>query len=667
MKRFVFFLVLILTASCVYAGTVTKGPVGKQDVQLYYSNGSGSTFSRTTSLGYDLTLNVVDWVGIDVLQVYGGGVNATDATIQAALDDVGTNHKVEFWLAPVRWDIDSSVDASAHNLVTWRFAPGAYLDQVTGDEVVTIYSPAKVKGSGKIADGDMVDFAAAGTVYPEWWGANASDDCAGPLQYAINALGGYGGEIILSEIYKVGSSVTIDGVDDDLTLRGLGRMECGLVATADATPLKLVGSAAVEVLSGSTEAQILNNTNLINLTIDADGKTANALEIDIAKRTLIDHCYIVDGNTYGIKCGDAIGTGDGSDRFNTVEIRGQTIVNMTKTGATAHVYAHNGSLCDFTNIVCLGTGVGNDLSYSFDVSGMSNTVFSHNQCTNVATAAFYVSTTQAQEDNGRGVQTLIFKENHFESLAAGAEGIIIDVDHDVVHSGVHLHDNRFPDTGAGKYAIKLTGDGGASKIHFPVIEYNRIPASTGAGIHLDGSVVYHAQIGPQTWARTVGPVINNDGVHTEFTGHLQTAHTAPRKDNTLTTTAGTGEDNLANTVIEGGQLGSYGGIIVYGAGSISGANDTKDIWLLFGAASTSVISAAAGDETAWAVDAIIMSSESDKLQHWKSTGLESDGTIIYSCPSTTVDTGSDVTVKLVGVCGNGGDEISQTVWVVDWL
>ncbi len=54
----------------------TPVQAGKQDLALW--DGVANTFTRSTAEGCNLTLNKLDWMGVDVLSVYGGGTNRTD-------------------------------------------------------------------------------------------------------------------------------------------------------------------------------------------------------------------------------------------------------------------------------------------------------------------------------------------------------------------------------------------------------------------------------------------------------------------------------------------------------------------------------------------------------------------------------------------------------------
>ena len=74
-------------------GSLTKGLAGKEDISLW--NGTSTkTFTRETSDGYTQTLRQIDWMGVDVLQVYGGGVNRTKDTISDAITDIGSTTNV---------------------------------------------------------------------------------------------------------------------------------------------------------------------------------------------------------------------------------------------------------------------------------------------------------------------------------------------------------------------------------------------------------------------------------------------------------------------------------------------------------------------------------------------------------------------------------------------
>ena len=85
-------------------GTLNKEPQGKQDIRLWYDNDETSrTFTRDNDDGYTLTLNKLDWMGIDIRQVFGGGVIQNSTAIAAAITAIGATNirnifDVKVWL-----------------------------------------------------------------------------------------------------------------------------------------------------------------------------------------------------------------------------------------------------------------------------------------------------------------------------------------------------------------------------------------------------------------------------------------------------------------------------------------------------------------------------------------------------------------------------------------
>jgi hypothetical protein len=139
-------------------------------------------------------------------------------------------------------------------------------------------------------------------------------------------------------------------------------------------------------------------------------------------------------------------------------------------------------------------------------------------------------------------------------------------------------------------------------------------------------------------------------------------------DNSDAASSGTGEDDLKSTVIPSSSLGGKGGIKITAAGTISGANDTKTIKLYFGATSVTIISAAAGDQTDWRIEAEIFNTAIN-AQRMSWMGLESDGTITsgYDTAAITTNNATPTTLKLTGECAHADDTITQTMWIVERL
>jgi len=200
MKKSAFFVILfafLFTISSAFAGTFTKGPAGKEDISLWYQAGTDSrTYTRPTSTGYNLTLHKFDWVGIDVGQVYGAGVNYTDSEISDALTDIGATDKRTIWLAPTTWNINDDLTITSNVMIV---CPAGCILNIAAGKTLTINGPFEA--------GLYQVFSGAGSVSgllltkPKWWGAvgdgttndtTASQAAATALaQYGILDLGGY--------------------------------------------------------------------------------------------------------------------------------------------------------------------------------------------------------------------------------------------------------------------------------------------------------------------------------------------------------------------------------------------------------------------------------------------------------------------------------------------
>jgi len=173
--------------------------------------------------------------------------------------------------------------------------------------------------------------------------------------------------------------------------------------------------------------------------------------------------------------------------------------------------------------------------------------------------------------------------------------------------------------------------------------------SAGVTVTINGSV----EAGPYEIFTGDGTVILGRGYNLGIT-----------RDNSDNTTDGTGEDDLASHSITAGLLSSNGGIKIKAAGTISGANDAKTIKLHFGASSWTIISAAAGDETDWIVNAEAYNTATN-AQRIRWQGIESDGTLTTGYETAAIDTTAAVTLKFTGECANASDTITQTMFQVN--
>jgi len=220
-KYLISILLLIMFSGCVGApdvlleaekagGTVTKGQIGKQDIYIYTGDSTERTFSRGTSTGYDITLNAVDWVGVDALMVYGGGVNRTNATITSTLAGIGTDDDTEIWIAPGTWTISANVDWSSYTNVTIRFAPGAILSH--GAYTIDLYSPDLIESGPvqQIFSGEgTVSFSVPGVQYSAWWGTDGD-----AIQSALTAMLSKGTTIIPAGSTDISTELTIGSINN---------------------------------------------------------------------------------------------------------------------------------------------------------------------------------------------------------------------------------------------------------------------------------------------------------------------------------------------------------------------------------------------------------------------------------------------------------------------
>ena len=115
-------------------GTVTKGRVYRQDLDNY--DGRSLSTTRTDSTGGSRTgLKIGD--SVDVLTVYGAGVNYTGGSVQNAIRAVGSGTAM-LDLCPGAWVF--SDDLTIPSNITLRVAAGATLEPASG-KTLTINGP----------------------------------------------------------------------------------------------------------------------------------------------------------------------------------------------------------------------------------------------------------------------------------------------------------------------------------------------------------------------------------------------------------------------------------------------------------------------------------------------------------------------------------------------
>jgi hypothetical protein len=161
--------------------TAIRSLIGRNDIRWW--DGATETYTRLTSTGGSLTLYKMG-NDVDVLAVYGGYTSRTRATIQTALDRIGTTNKVALVLAPGDWEIDADLTIPANIMLAPSYGSRIVRLDGTSLTINSFFNPGRwqifVDDS---TNGDWVKFGAGSAEYfaPEWWGADptgASDSTA---------------------------------------------------------------------------------------------------------------------------------------------------------------------------------------------------------------------------------------------------------------------------------------------------------------------------------------------------------------------------------------------------------------------------------------------------------------------------------------------------------
>jgi len=563
------------------------------------------------------------------------GAAGNGRTLKDIANSVGTSKHVEVWFTNVGgatgnttpYYLDTSLDLSSYTNMHFRFMSGAYLDQVTGDEVLTVPSPQHIIALPvtKIADGNMLAFAAGGTAYPEWLGVDSTSG-----ETAINA--------IIARLFAAGGGIchlqpktyTIDGkiiVYEDVILQGVLN-NYGGAAHITGTMITLADSSDCDMVQTTLSAATYHNGGIRQVAFD--GNSANQASgkglVDDAKNVVFEDVFVVDCKEEGIN------ESGGFASFTRVHSINNTEENISIGGAD----------CNFTDCEFQNPDIGDSGTYAnIYLNG------THNRFLNCR-----IGSSNSTSTHGVHIQAAAYY-NDF----TGCEF-------------------RFSE----EWGIK--DEGGATSITGCTFQNNKSGgiqvlansvSITGGEIRCDSATKATVELGS---AGTQVDYINIVGV-AELNGYVQCvnvgSHIVIQTDKTNNTleidnsnvaTSGLGEDTLQAKGIEAKYMGDTSGIRITAAGTISGANDTKTIRLYFGATSVTVISAAAGDETDWRIVADIWNTATN-AQRWSWTGVESDGTITSGYDTSAIDTTAAVTLKLSGECANVNDTITQTMWVVE--
>jgi hypothetical protein len=209
------------------AGTVTKGLIGKEDMNVWKGGSDPRTFQRPTSSGYTQTLTKV------VLGGSGGGESACNkgSTLEEVIAAVGSDNTTLL------------VDCDLPVSITSTFPSNLNIQILKGGRILCQTSSVNLVFNGFVGGDPAQVFYGCGNVtiansleiYPEWWGSvndgNHSDTFA--VQSAINAAPDNGGKVKLSS-KDWAFNATVN--KPSITIEGSWTGQHGLIYSAEDNP-----------------------------------------------------------------------------------------------------------------------------------------------------------------------------------------------------------------------------------------------------------------------------------------------------------------------------------------------------------------------------------------------------------------------------------------------
>ena len=606
-------------------GQLIKAKIGKEDLQLQTDELYPTTFERASSAGGNVTITKVP----DIWKTHSSVRNAryhnsgalTDATITAAISDIGGNSRSLF-LEPRTWVISNNL--TIPSTIHLIFDHGAILQIATG-KTVTINGPLTAP-TAQIFDCVGTGAVSFGTgyveeVYAEWWGIDGIADQT-EINKAITAIGRIPVKL-LPRIYTIN----------------------GLILCDNGT--RLYGSGWSYDASYGTKIQLANNSNC-DMIQNSDQTNGN---IDIEIRNL---CLA--GNSANQTSGNGIYLSGSSSPtkyvliencyFNQIKNRG---IYFTSSVQSSRIY-NNHMMNIGGSCVELASGADNYVigNWLTNDGGSGNGIYLNDSDNS------FVQFNETYLCEGFGIWAKSTRECN----------ISFNWSHANQKSGIHVGDGSNHNVVIGNICYNNGKDTNA------LTQYrNGISLTVSDDNVVVGNKCYDRQ-GSKTQLYGIyeeSTSERNEIAHNKLTGNATDAFYIKGSwltNNSNFSTSGTGEDNLASSTIWANWLGKKGGVKILAAGTITGANDTKTIKLYFGTSSKTIISAAAGDETKWEIEAEIFNTATNAQRiRWR--GQESDGTLTSGYEAVSVDTTANVTLKLTGECANASDTITQTMWIVE--
>jgi len=346
MKKLLLTILFIFISSQVFAGTITRGKIGKEDFQLF--DGLTGTFTRPTSSGGTATLHNLDYGGIDVLQVYGDGTTCSDATIRNAINQVGST-EVALNLGRCTWTLTASLTINANT--TLIFQPGGKIQGTAGGatETITINggiiaSPGQQIFGNNITPGGSPKIP---YIYPEWFGVDGTAD-----QTEINAAITWGNGNI--PVQLTGAYVTNGTINVNIQGASLGG------TSMDGTTISYSGASYALIMGGNGAGQ-QNYQSLRDFRIVGSASGAGGIKLTECSRFTIKNVYSGDfTNGNGILFYDDVWIGEVVSSYFKDNSKGVFVDRATGTNQSfnAIVFHGQGEIGDNAIGVQIGTVAG---------------------------------------------------------------------------------------------------------------------------------------------------------------------------------------------------------------------------------------------------------------------------------------------------------------------
>lgn len=469
-------------------------------------------------------------------------------------------------------------------------------------------------------------------MYAEWWGVDGTADDV-QINTALAASANVPVQL-LDRTYDIASTVTVGS----RVIRGISMQKTVLEVSGSCYGVTLQSYGGLEhlELNGSASA-----TGGIDLSSSSINHVADVRIIDFTNgiginayqslRTLLDHCYIT-------TCSQGVLLTD-----NTTFMMMHCFINECTTnaldtaGSDSDLYAER---CYFESNPCV---------VAVDLSGASNNHATLKRC--------------GFEDNGEsqanprhvkhsGASILVVEGCSFSAFGSSYTGAGIDLYLEgtctILRGNFHVKNDA-----DSRQFFKATGNS-CHLVRIGNVYHSSNQTISDLVACLNEDVTYK----PTTVIEN--DIVKSGGSVTRLNKSVPYAKVAGDAS-----TSGTGEDDLQSSTIYLRKLGGKGGLRITAAGTRTGSAGNKTIKLHFGSASWTVIPAA-NVTTDWRVEALILLSaygaQRISWTAWSGT------TITQGYETATVDTiSADFAVKMTGECADGGDTITQTMWLVEHL